>query len=312
MPLAICAMAHTPLMNFNEPGPGVRAEVEAVFADARAKIAAFDPDVIVMFAPDHYNGLLSDMMPPFCVGFQARSFGDYGTLSGPLNVDRELGEAIVQELFASDVDIAYSERLLVDHGVAQSLELLLGSLDAKPIVPIIINSVAEPMGPPLRSIVLGEAVGRVIANLDKKVLLIASGGLSHDPPVPRFSEVPPEVQERLIAGRNRPADAQAAHEARVIATGIEFAAGRANIMPLNPKWDTDLMNILTSGDLSPIHNWTTEWMTEQGGHSGHEVRCWIAAYAALGVAGKYNTSLSYYRAIDEWVAGFGIAFAQQA
>ena len=69
---------------------------------------------------------------------------------------------------------------------------------------------------------------------------------------------------------------------------------------------------LSVWDLSPIKTWTTEWVTEQGGHSGHEVRCWIAAYAALGVAGKYKTSLSYYRAIDEWVAGLGIAFAQQA
>jgi 2,3-dihydroxyphenylpropionate 1,2-dioxygenase len=310
MPVALCTMAHSPLMGSNDPGEQATREVEAGFDAARAFVAGFDPDVVVLFAPDHYNGFLYDLMPPFCIGYNARSVGDYGTQAGDVRVDRTLADAIVAEAFASDVDVAYSERMVVDHGAAQALELLLGGISARRVVPIFINSVAEPMGPPRRARALGEAVGRVVSVLDQRVLLIGSGGLSHDPPVPRLADAAPEVAERLIAGHERTPQQRAEHEARVIASAREFAAGRADLKPLNPDWDRHLMALLAGGDLSEIDTWTTQWCAEQGGHSAHEVRTWVAAYAALGVAGPYDVVDSYYRPIDEWIAGFGITTAR--
>jgi 2,3-dihydroxyphenylpropionate 1,2-dioxygenase len=310
MSVALCTMAHSPLMWTNDPGVQAAQEVADGFAAARAFIADFDPDVVVLFAPDHYNGFLYDLMPPFCIGYDARSVGDYGTRAGDLRVDRGLADAIVTEAFASDLDVAYSERMVVDHGAAQALELLVGDISARPVVPVFINSVAEPMGPPRRARLLGEAVGRVVSTMDERVLLVGSGGLSHDPPVPRLAEAAPEVAERLIAGHERTPQQRAEHEARVIAGAREFAAGGSALQPLNPDWDRHLMELLAGGDLSEIDTWTTAWCTEQGGHSAHEVRTWIAAYAALGVTGPYDVVDSYYRPIDEWIAGFGITTAR--
>jgi 2,3-dihydroxyphenylpropionate 1,2-dioxygenase len=91
----------------------------------------------------------------------------------------------------------------------------------------------------------------------------------------------------------------------------EFAAGRTDLMPLNPDWDRDLMRLLADNALSEIDAWTTEWCTEQGGHSAHEVRTWIAAYAALAANGPFDVVSSFYRPVDEWIAGFGITTAQQ-
>ena len=69
------------------------------------------------------------------------------------------------------------------------------------------------------------------------------------------------------------------------------------------------MDILASGDLTPLDAWTPDWMTEVAGNSSHEVRTWIAAYAALGAAGDYKVTYSFYRPIREFIAGFGVTTA---
>ena len=67
MSVSLLCMSHTPLMGFNEPGPGVREEVDALFDRARAFVAEVDPTLDVTFGPDHYNGFFYDLMPPFVI-----------------------------------------------------------------------------------------------------------------------------------------------------------------------------------------------------------------------------------------------------
>lgn len=61
-------LSHTPLVGFVDPEQAVLDEVNGVIADARRRIAEFDPELVVLFAPDHYNGFFYDVMPPFCLG----------------------------------------------------------------------------------------------------------------------------------------------------------------------------------------------------------------------------------------------------
>jgi 2,3-dihydroxyphenylpropionate 1,2-dioxygenase len=309
MPVALCTMSHSPLMGRNDPDDAVVAEVDAAFADARAFITDFAPDLVVIFAPDHYNGVFYDLLPPFCIGAAAQSVGDYATQAGPLDVDRDAAYQIARTVLAAGVDTAFSERMHVDHGFAQALELLTGSITAVPTVPIFINSVGEPLCPVGRIRLLGNAVGNAAAALDRRVLLVGSGGLSHDPPVPRLDTAPPPVRETLISGRNPTPEQRAAREQRVIDAGRDFAAGVATIQPLNPDWDRNLLTVLANGDLDQIDSWTNDWFVEQAGHSSHEVRTWIAAYAALGANGPYRVRSSYYRPIPEWIAGFAVTTA---
>jgi 2,3-dihydroxyphenylpropionate 1,2-dioxygenase len=307
---ALVTMSHSPLMGRNRPGAEVVAAVDAAFAQARRFIGDFDPELVVLFAPDHYNGVFYDLLPPFCIGAGAVSVGDYGTAAGPLDVDRDAALAIAARVLDADVDVALSERMHVDHGFAQALELLFGSITAVPTVPIFVNSVAVPLGPARRARLLGQAVGAAAADLDRRVLFVGSGGLSHDPPVPRLEGAPPEVAEALIAGRNPTAEQRAAREERVIRTGRDFAAGTATIQPLNPEWDRLVLDVLGSGRLEQIDTWTNDWFVEQAGHSSHEVRTWIAAYAALGAGGRYEMTSRFYHPIPEWIAGFGITTAR--
>ena len=287
MPMALCAMSHSPLMGRNDPAQHIIDEVEATFADARSFIAEFDPELVVIFAPDHYNGVFYDMLPPFCVGRAATSVGDYGTEEGALDVDADAANLIARGVLASGVDTAISEKMVVDHGFAQALQLLVGSITARPTVPIFINCVGEPLGPVRRIRLLGTAVGRAVATLNKRVLLVGSGGLSHDPPVPRFDTATAQVRARLIDGRDATPAERAAREQRVIDAGSDFAAGTATMQPLNPDWDRHLLDVLASGNLEQIDDWTVDWFVEQAGHSAHEVRTWIAAYAAMAAVGPY-------------------------
>lgn len=308
MSVAVCALSHSPLIGFNHPAREVEERVEAAFDQARRFVAEFDPDLVVMFAPDHYNGFFYDMMPPYCIGLKATALGDYGTPAGPLSVD-PAANRIAEHVLGAGVDIAVSERMYVDHGFAQPLQILFNGLDAVPVVPVFINSVAVPLCPIFRVRLLGDAIGRATATLDRRVLFLGSGGLSHDPPVPRLEDAPPEVAERLIDGHNPTREQRAARQARVIQAGSDLAAGSSSMRPINPEWDNRFLDILAAGDLEAIDNWPNEWFVEQAGNSSHEVRTWVAAYAAMAANGEYALEYRFYEEIKAWIAGFSVTTA---
>ena len=311
MPSALVTMSHSPLMGFTEPADQARARVEAAFDGARAFIADFAPDLVVIFGPDHYNGFFYDMMPSFCIGAAAESIGDYDTPAGPLPVDHDAALVLVRGVLDAGIDVTLSERMYVDHGFAQPLQVLLGGIDRVPVVPVFINCVAVPLGPARRARLLGQAVGRAASALGRRVLFIGSGGLSHDPPVPALEGATPEVAAQLISGgRHLTPEQRAARQMRVIQAGRDYAAGVSTMQPLNPDWDRNLLAVLASGDLEQIDAWSTDWFTEQAGHSAHETRTSIAAYAALAAAGPYRVTASFYEPIPAWIAGFAVTTAR--
>ncbi len=310
MPIALVATSHSPLMATERPRDGIAAAVDAEFAHVRAFVREFDPELVVIFGPDHFNGVFYDMLPPFCIGSAAVSVGDWGTLKGPLAVSRRHALAITERVLAKEVDVALSERMHVDHGFAQPLELIFGGIDAVPTVPIFINSVAHPLGPARRARLLGAAVGEAIDEFTERVLVLASGGLSHDPPVPTLEGATPEVVERLIAGRDPAPEVRRSREQRQVQTARAFASGRASLRPLNPVWDDQFLDLLESGAVEQVDSWSNDWFTEQAGQAAHEVRTWIAAFAALATHGEYVVHSRFYREIPEWIAGFAIVTAR--
>lgn len=314
MSILLKCLSHTPLRGQNDPGTEVTAEVDAVLAKTRAEVEAFDPELIIVFAPDHYNGLFYDLMPPFVLATEAESVADYGTLPGKLAIPRETAMDLYRHLLASDLDIALSHRLQVDHGCTQTLEEVSGSLTRYPVIPIIINSVAPPFGPYRRVRQLGEAVGRFIGKLNKRVLILGTGGLSHEPPVPLLAGAPDEIANFLIAGRNPTPEARAARQARTIAAGKIYGTPDCPLTPLNPQWDGEFMDLLVEGRLAEVDGFDIEAISKAAGRSTHEIRTWVAAFAALAGAGgpNYRARRDYYRPISEWIAGYGVLSATPA
>lgn len=301
-------MSHTPLLWTADPGESVRHRVDDALRKAREFVDAFGPDLVIVFGPDHYLGFRYERMPPFCVGTAASAIGDYGTRAGALDVPQALADDLIAHLLAADLDVAMSEKMVVDHGISQPLDILFGSSAAKPVIPVFINSVAVPLGPMRRARRIGEAVGEWVGRLDRRVLIVGSGGLSHDPPVPRLRHSPPEVAAYLVSQRRTPIEQQAREEA-VFQAGQAFARGESSLMPLNPAFDQEILQQFEEGDLARFDTFTVEWLGEQGGSSIHEVRSWIAAHAALQAEGPYRTQSSFYQPVPEWIVGFAVTTA---
>ncbi|BBY96675.1 3-carboxyethylcatechol 2,3-dioxygenase [Mycolicibacterium fallax] len=310
--LALCCISHSPLLNLPGPPAELLEDIHAALGRAREFVARFDPELVVAFSPDHYNGFFYRLMPPFCIGTAASGVGDYGSHAGPLNVPAELAMDCAAAVLEAGVDVALSAGMDVDHGTVQPLQELFGGATAVPVIPVFINSVATPLGPIRRARALGTAIGDFLAGLDKRVLVLGSGGLSHDPPVPTLATAPPAALGRIVGGAPMTAEARAARQRQVIAAAAEFADGRGPARPLNPDWDTALLDLLDSGRVDGVDHWTNDWIAAQGGNSAHEVRTWVAAFAALATAGDYRTENRYYRPAPELIAGFAIRTAVPA
>lgn len=311
MTVHLKCLSHTPLRGLYDPDADTVAEVEAVLAAAKKEVEDFDPELIILFAPDHYNGLFYDLMPPFVIATGAESVGDYKTPLGSLSIPADLALDLVRFVQDKDIDVALSHRLQVDHGCTQILMETTGSLTRYPVIPIIINSVAPPFAPYRRIRKLGEAIGQFIATLDdKRVLILGSGGLSHEPPVPLLSGAASEVAEFLISGRNPTAEARAAREARTVAAAKVFGTPNCNLTPLNAEWDQQFMELLDSNELEKVDDFEIEVISKEAGRSTHEVRTWVAAFSALSVLGKYTAQQDYYKPINEWIAGYGVMSAE--
>ena len=308
-------MSHSPLIRFNEPDDAVRRTIDLEISIARKRIATYSPDLVIVFSPDHYNGFFYDNMPPFCVGLGSHAIGDYQSLAGPLSVPQAVAEKLVGHLFEHNFDTSISYDMAVDHGVAQPLEFLLGSLDSVDVIPVFVNSVALPLMPVARIWSFGVAIGRFLATLNARVLLIGSGGLSHDPPIPRLAEASDAARKMIMCGRNLSVDQRAVREKKVIEAGREFAAtgGEAlGMRALNPEWDQNFLDILTRGDAKEISGLDNAEIERLGGKSAHEIRTWVAAFGALSAFGPYAVGSSFYRAVPEWIAGFALMQAQSS
>lgn len=311
MPLALCCMSHSPLLELTQPPGELKAEVADALARARTFVSEFDPELVVMFVPDHYNGFFYRLMPPFCIGTSARTVGDYRTLAGALDVPGDIAAACAAEVLASGVDVAVSHAMELDHGTAQPLGILFGALNARPVVPIFINGAAPPLAPVARARHLGSAVGRFLAGRPERVLVVGSGGLSHDPPVPALGTAPPPVAERLVSGRKLSAEEEEGKQERAIAEATALAAGTSDRIDLSPHWDLAFLDVLKSGDLRTVDDWGNDDISQHG-CGAHEVRTWVAAYAALAASGPYAVTDCYYRPIPEYIAGFAVTTALPA
>lgn len=206
---------------------------------------------------------------------------------------------------------AISRRIPIDHGAVQPLEILFGDIAARRVVPVFVNGVAAPFTPMRRIRRMGTAVGEFVATLSgERVLLIGSGGLSHDPPVPRWETATDRQRADLLDGRDLSPDAREARRRRVIETARAFAAGEAGIRDLNLEWDAAFLDICASGDLEEVDGWSPARMAEDAGNSAHEVRTWLAAFSALRACGGYGVVQRFYRPIPELIAGFGLMTAR--
>ncbi|MCE0764600.1 2,3-dihydroxyphenylpropionate 1,2-dioxygenase [Pseudonocardia kujensis] len=294
-------MSHSPFATMSPPAdrsePGGRfiADAERV----RRAVEKLDPDAVVVIGPDHFHANFYDVMPSFIVGVErAVAFGDFDTSSGPVPVAAPLAWSVYDGLVDAGFDPALSYSLTLDHGVAQSYEMITGGIGL-PLAPIVVNTAAPPLPSLDRCLALGHALGKALRSADfpGRVLVAASGGLSHWLPSndPRDPALVGERRDALINGR---ADVEAfakAREPRVRAMG-----GNADA-PVNAEWDGWFLDQLVIGDPAAVARIGHDALEKNAGTGGHEIRCWLIGQAAVGLPLVWTS----YEAVPEWITGMG-------
>ena len=312
MTLSLICASHSPMMSRVPIDPDQLARVQAGFDTLSRRFQEFDPEIIIQFSPDHFQGFFYNLMPDFCVGLAARSAEDWDIAPGELDVPIDTAKALVRWLKDHDFDVATSRNMVVDHGFLQMWQEICGKFAGLPIIPIFINCSAPPLPRYRRMRMLGEAVGQFALQTGKRVLIVASGGLSHDAPVPNVEQVPPAVADRLINGGKRNADEKASHEANLTQFGVLAAKGEGPCAPLNPVWDQELLGILQGGDISRCDAFDEEEVRATAGRAANEILCWVAAAGALSASGPYDAHVEFYEPIPGWIAGMAMMTAQSS
>lgn len=305
---SVC-MSHSPLIDRNRADSGVEARFNAAVDTAAQFVKETRPDLVVIIYPDHVNGFFYNLLPSFCVGIAGKSIGDFGTAVGALDIPEVRALSLARSVLDQGVDTAISYQMDVDHGGMQPYEYLTAHLDVPAIIPVFVNCAMAPRPTWERVRALGRAIGHwAREEAGERVLIIGSGGLSHDPPIPNIMTSPAAVRRQLIEGNALSHAQRHARQSRAMAEGPALAAGKSEILPLNPEWDRRLMAALVAGDLSVLDESPDELITRTGGRGGHEVRSWVAALAAMGAG--YRGEELFYEPIDEWITGMGIMTAR--
>jgi len=314
--IGLVGISHSPFAALLPPAdasaPGGRFLADA--ARVAAAVGRLAPDAVVVIGPDHFHANFYDVMPPFVLGVEsAEGFGDYGSRPGPLPVAAELAWPVRDGLAEAGFDVALSYALTVDHGVVQSYDMICGGGAADvgsnvgagaaggvPMVPLVVNTAAPPLPTMERCLALGSALGDAIraASFGGRVLLVASGGLSHWLPSndPRDASVAAERRASVIHGRRDVRAFAAAREPAVLAL-----AGDPNAQ-VNREWDGWFLKQLSGGDLAPVAELGDAGLEESAGRGGHEIRTWLTGLAAVGAPLAWTS----YEAVPEWITGMGI------
>ena len=308
MAVQLICCSHSPLMTtgIEESEADVQAGFFRELDACAAAVREFDPSLVVVFGPDHFNGFFYELMPAFCIGTAAEGTRDWRLEGGPLRVPRDLALACVRHLQSRDFDVAISHQMKVDHGITIPLLKLTGALARYDVLPVFVNCAADPRPSFRRVRAFGEAIGDFFADKDMRVTLVGSGGLSHDPPTPRLDMSPPDVTRRLIVRHTPTQDELDARETRVVSAARELVNGRGPCLPPSEQWDRDFLDRFVGSRLADFDTMTDAEIDRVAGFGAHEVRTWVAAAAAAGRIGTLRTELRYYHLVPEWITGMGV------
>lgn len=155
------------------------------FLPVRRWLDEVQPEVAVVFYNDHGLNFFLDKMPTFAIGaapeYRNADEGWGIPTVAPFTGELDLSWHVIEHLVAQEFDITTCQEMLVDHAFTLPMKLFWPQGVPVTVVPICINTVQFPMPSARRCYALGQAVGEAIRSWDgdKKVVVIGTGGLSH-------------------------------------------------------------------------------------------------------------------------------------
>src|SRR5262249_10898689 len=151
------------------------------------------------------------------------------------------------------------------------------------------------------------AVGLWAHARPERILMVGSGGLSHDPPLPTLANATADVRARLTNGSSMSHAERVSRQSRIFDVGYDRPDTK--LRPLNPDWAREVLAAFSRGEVEALDGVDDEKLTKVAGSGAHELRSWVAALSAAKAAGKTNGQVLFYEPIEEWITGMGIMTA---
>lgn len=300
--VGVVCMSHAPFWDSRDFDRSA-GEFMAGAAAARDLVEQMRLTAMVVIGPDHFRNFFYDAMPAFCIGLERiASFGDFSTPRTDLPAASALARAIHRELREQGFDLGVSLHMGVDHGVVQAAACVCPALDIA-VVPLMVACTGAAMPTMARCAAIGAALGAAIRQgpADERVVIVASGGLSHwlPPTDPDHPAIDPDLRDFVVDGRPRAREYQSAREERLLAMAASLR-GR-----VNDEWDRWVLERIATADLAPLAALADEQIERDGGNGGQEIRAWLIGAAAWG----QPIGILAYEPRPDWLTGMGVAAA---
>ena len=285
------AMSHAGLIvTRRDDGPqDAVARIYDAFGTVRDEIADLAPDAVLIIATDHQKAFPLEGVPQFSIGVgpTAKGLGDAGVPACEVPVQQALAADLLEGMVERGVDLAFTERVAIDHSFVVPLMLLTPDFDV-PIVPVMVNCNVPPRPTFERSYQVGRILGEAArASRDARVVLVGTGGLSH--------WVGDEERWEYLA---RPAGTRIADRDR-------FPVEIDDTGEINSEWDRAFLETLHRGEADRfVTEWTAEQVEAAAGNGAQEVRNWVLAAGAL--ADRPIETIAY-EPVSEWLTGTAVA-----
>jgi protocatechuate 4,5-dioxygenase beta chain len=205
-------ISHTPSMGIeydkaHHDGASVDPRWEPWFTGAspvREALADLRPDHLVVVYNDHLNHFTLDELPSLAIGvgesFPQADEGWGHRQVADLTGDVEWGLHLVDQLVEHEFDPTVCLALTIDHGVYSWFPFVFDQPWPVTITPIAVNMVCQPIPKASRLCALGRVIGVAVGSFprDDRVVVVATGGMSHQISGARFGIGNPELDRTLL------------------------------------------------------------------------------------------------------------------
>lgn len=180
-------------------------EIRRNFGPLRADFERSGAEVVIVVANDQFVNFFLDNIPIFCLGVGEETEGRFVEHHLRYPGASLFARAVLQSLVQRGFDIAFSERIILEHTHLVPLHYVVS--ERRPaVVPLFVNTWVEPLPTPARCYQLGQALAQALAERPERVAILATGGLSHYPGSPRIGEIDTSFDSRTLGwlreGRN--------------------------------------------------------------------------------------------------------------
>jgi 2,3-dihydroxyphenylpropionate 1,2-dioxygenase len=189
--------------------PALRDGLYAALGRMRGAIEASRPDALLVVAAEHFANFFMNNMPAFAIGMAEHYEGPIedekwlGISRRRIPGNRGLSARLISRVM-HEVDVAYAEEWMFDHGIMVPLHFLTPRYEL-PVIPANINCQGPPLTPLHRAHAFGRALRHACDAVPERIALVGTGGISHWPATPNSGKINEawdrEFLERWTANR---------------------------------------------------------------------------------------------------------------